>query len=80
MSSPPQGTYIYPKFEFQGEREVTMKNRYYRLFRKDRKSLILAFDHGVGGDIWINPATVIKAAAAGGMDGILSTYGVLSNF
>ena len=57
-----------------------MKNRYYRFFRDDGKALILAFDHGIGGDIWINPATVIKAAAAGGMDGILSTYGVLSNF
>lgn len=57
-----------------------MKNRYYRFFRDDGKALILAFDHGASGDIWIDPAKVISGAAEGGMDGILTTYGVISNF
>ena len=57
-----------------------MKNRYYRFFREDGKALILAFDHAASGDAWVNPADVIKGAAAGGMDGILTTYGVISNF
>jgi DhnA family fructose-bisphosphate aldolase class Ia len=57
-----------------------VKNRYYKFFREDGKALILAFDHGGGGDIWIDPAHVIKSVKAGGFDGILSTYGVLSKF
>jgi DhnA family fructose-bisphosphate aldolase class Ia len=57
-----------------------MKNRYYRFFREDGKALILAFDHGGNGNIWVDPAAVIRAAAAGGMDGILTNYGVLTNF
>lgn len=57
-----------------------MKNRYYRLFREDGKALILAFDHGGSGDIWVNPADVIRGAVKGGMDGILTNYGVLSHF
>ena len=57
-----------------------MKNRYYRLFREDGKALILAFDHGGSGDIWVNPGDVIRQAAQGGMDGILTNYGVISNF
>lgn len=57
-----------------------IKNRYYRFFREDGKALILAFDHAAGGDCWANPADVIKGACAGGMDGILTTYGVISNF
>lgn len=57
-----------------------MKNKYYKVFREDDKALVLAFDHGGGGNLWIDPAHVIKEAAAGGMDGILSTYGVIKNF
>ena len=57
-----------------------MKNRFYRFFREDGKALILAFDHGGGGDIWVDPAKIIKSAADGGFDGLLSTYGVLSRF
>ncbi|MHB8808131.1 MAG: class I fructose-bisphosphate aldolase [Anaerolineaceae bacterium] len=57
-----------------------MKSRYYRLFREDGKALILAFDHGGSGDIWVDPAVVIRAVAAGGMDGILTNYGVLTHF
>lgn len=55
-------------------------NRYYRFFREDDKALVLAFDHGGGGDSWVNPADVIKGAVAGGIDGILTTCGVISNF
>lgn len=57
-----------------------MKNRYYKFFREDGKALILAFDHGASGDCWVDPARVISGAAEGGMDGILTTYGVISNF
>jgi class I fructose-bisphosphate aldolase len=57
-----------------------MKSRYYRLFKEDGKALILAFDHGGNGDIWADPATVISGAAAGGMDGILTNYGVITHF
>lgn len=57
-----------------------MKNRYYKFFREDGKALILAFDHAASGDAWVNPATVIEGARQGGMDGILTTYGVISNF
>jgi DhnA family fructose-bisphosphate aldolase class Ia len=57
-----------------------MKNRYYRIFNEDGRALILAFDHGGSGDIWVKPAEVIRGAAAGGMDGILTNYGVLSHF
>ncbi len=57
-----------------------MKNHYFRFFREDGKALILAFDHAASGDAWVNPRDVIIGAKEGGMDGILSTYGVISNF
>lgn len=57
-----------------------MKNHYYRFFREDGRALILAFDHGAHGDCWADPAKIISGAAEGGMDGILTTYGVISNF
>lgn len=56
------------------------KNRWWRFFKNDGKALIMAFDHGGGGNIWIDPAKVIPAAVEGGIDGLLSTYGVLKNF
>lgn len=57
-----------------------MKNRYYRFFREDGKALVLAFDHASSGDAWMDPAKIIRGANEGGMDGILTTYGVISNF
>lgn len=57
-----------------------MKNHYYRFFREDGKALILAFDHVSNGDIWIDAGKVIEGAAAGGMDGIMSTYGIISHY
>ena len=57
-----------------------MKNRYYRFFREDGKALVLAFDHASSGDAWVDPAKVISGAREGGMDGILTTYGVISSF
>ena len=57
-----------------------MKNRYYRFFREDKKALVLAFDHASHGDAWVDPAKVIRGAREGGMDGILTTYGVINNF
>lgn len=57
-----------------------MKSHYYRFFREDGKALILAFDHASHGDAWVDPAKVINGAREGGMDGILTTYGVISNF
>lgn len=56
------------------------KSHYYRFFREDGKALILAFDHASHGDAWVDPAAVINGAREGGMDGILTTYGVISNF
>lgn len=57
-----------------------MKNHYYRFFREDGKALILAFDHAGSGDLWADPAKIINGAREGGMDGILTNYGVISNF
>lgn len=57
-----------------------MKNHYYRFFQEDGKALILAFDHFLNGNGWINPANVITAAREGGMDGILTSYGTISHF
>lgn len=57
-----------------------MKNHYYRFFREDGKALILAFDHAASGDAWVDPAHVIKGAREGGMDGLLTTYGVISHY
>lgn len=57
-----------------------MKNNFYKVFREDDKAVVLAFDHGGGGSLWIDPAHVIKEAVKGGMDGILTTYGVIKNF
>jgi class I fructose-bisphosphate aldolase len=57
-----------------------VKNRYYRFFRDDGKALILALDQGGLGNTWLDPSYAIKQVAAGGFDGILSTYGVISKF
>jgi len=57
-----------------------MKSHYYRFFREDGKALILAFDHASNGNAWVNPERIINGAREGGMDGILTTYGVINNF
>lgn len=57
-----------------------MKNHYYRFFREDGKALILAFDHVSSGDTWTDPGKIIAEAAAGGMDGIMTTYGIISHY
>ncbi len=57
-----------------------MKNRYYRIFQEDGKALMMAFDQGgTGKNDWA-PETIIPAAVRGGLDGILTTYGVIKNF
>lgn len=56
------------------------KSRYYKLFKDDRKAVILAFDHAASGNLWIDPSRVIMEVREGGFDGIMSTYGVLRSF
>ena len=58
---------------------MTMKRRWYNLFAKDNKSFILAMDHGALLDIsgsLTKPGEVIEKALRGGVDTILTTYGV----
>lgn len=57
-----------------------MKNRYYRFFQEDGKSLMMAFDQGGLGKTDSDPEKIISAAVRGGIDGVLTTYGVLKNF
>jgi class I fructose-bisphosphate aldolase len=57
-----------------------MKNRYWKFFKSDERALIMAFDHGLQGNIWINPGEVIAEAVKGGIDGLLTSAGVLKNF
>jgi DhnA family fructose-bisphosphate aldolase class Ia len=58
-----------------------MKSRYWRFFQEDNKTIIMAFDHGGGGRIPVDdPGKVISDAVKGGIDGILTTYGIAKNF
>lgn len=58
-----------------------MKSHYYKLFASDEKSLILAMDHGGGGVFpFDNPGELIERAVGAGVDGVLTTYGVIKSF
>lgn len=57
-----------------------MKNRYYRFFQEDGKSLMMAFDQGGLGKTDCDPAEILSAAVRGGIDGVLTTYGVAKNY
>jgi class I fructose-bisphosphate aldolase len=52
----------------------------WRFFRSDGKALIMALDIGGQGKADFNPADIIPQAVEGGIDGILTTYGVIKNF
>lgn len=58
-----------------------MKNRYWRFFGQDNHAIIMAFDHGGRGRIPVDdPGRIISQAVEGGIDGILTTYGIAKHF
>ncbi|WP_213951050.1 class I fructose-bisphosphate aldolase [Tepidanaerobacter syntrophicus] len=60
-----------------------MKRRWHNIFKNDRKAFILAMDHGNGLNVlpeMQKPGEIIKKAVAGGIDGILTTFGIANNF
>lgn len=58
-----------------------MKNRMYNFFREDGKALILAFDFGGMGEFPIDdPSGILKEASCAGVDGILTTYGIIKKY
>ncbi len=61
-----------------------MKRRWNNIFKEDNRSFILAMDHAMLMDVsrWglKNPAEVIKKSIKGGVDAILTTFGVAENF
>ncbi len=63
---------------------MSMKRRWNNIFRKDNRSFILAMDHAILMDVsqWglKNPAEVIEKAISGGVDAILTTFGVAQEF
>lgn len=56
------------------------KRRYYNFFKEDDRSLILAFDHGDFEPLDFDVREMLKKAVRGGIDGILTTYGVAKRF
>lgn len=59
-----------------------MKRRMNNLFKKDGKAFILAMDHSAQmpcPDLK-NPHHIITEAVAGGVDGFLTTYGIIKHF
>jgi len=60
-----------------------MKRRWHNIFKSDRKAFILAMDHGNGMNVlpeMKNPGEIIKKAVAGGVDAILTTFGIAYYF
>ncbi|HAK46618.1 MAG TPA: aldolase [Spirochaeta sp.] len=61
-----------------------MKRRWNNIFREDNKSFVLAMDHAMLMDVsdcgLSNPADVIRKSISGGVDAILTTFGVAENF
>ncbi len=53
-----------------------MKRRYYNIFKEDDRAVIMAFDDGVLGDSNLDIPYIIKEARKGGIDAILTTYGI----
>lgn len=59
------------------------KRRMNNIFARDNKSFILAMDHGVVmnvGDSIASPAAVIEKAVLGGVDAILTSFGVAQQY
>ncbi len=60
-----------------------MKRRWHNIFRDDRKAFVLAMDHGMGLNVlpeMKNPGEIIKRARSGGVDAILTSFGIAYNF
>lgn len=57
-----------------------MKSRYYKIFGADDRALILALDHGGAGKFWLDSGKAIEAAVKGGVDAVLTNYGVAKRF
>ena len=57
-----------------------MKSRYYKIFREDDRALILALDHLGAGKGWLDPAKAIADSVKGGVDAVLTNYGVIKAF
>lgn len=61
-----------------------MKRRWHNIFKEDNRSFVLAMDHGMLMDVASqglrDPAGVIRNAVHGGVDAILTTFGVAQHF
>jgi len=60
-----------------------MKRRFYNIFSENSKTFVLAMDHGIVmnvGDSIPSPGHIIKESIAGGVDAILTSYGVATHF
>ena len=60
-----------------------MKKRINNIFSRDQKTFIMAMDHGTVMDIgqsFHDPASIIDAALEGGIDAILTTTGIASQY
>lgn len=57
-----------------------MKSRYYKIFGADDRVLILALDHGGAGKLWLDAGSAIAQAVEGGVDAVLTNYGVIKRF
>lgn len=60
-----------------------MKRRWYNIFKNDGKAFVLAMDHGNGLKVlpdMNHPGEIIKKAVNGGIDGLLTTFGIASTF
>lgn len=71
------------KTNFKLRSGYVMKKRWYNIFKEDNKSFVLAMDHGSLMDVTgklKNPGEVIKKAKKGGIDAILTTYGIAKKY
>lgn len=60
-----------------------MKNRLNKIFREDKKTFILAMDHGASLNVLPDmekPAEIIDEAVKNGVDAIITTYGIYNRF
>lgn len=56
------------------------KRRFYNFFKQDGRSLILAFDHGEFEPLRFDVGDMLQKAVRGGIDGILTSYGVAKQY
>lgn len=63
--------------------EIFTMKRMYRIFKEDRKSLIVAIDHGSVMNVLpdlVDTEKVLKSIVANGADAFLTTFGIVKNF